>query len=137
VRPDQLADLPVFGSIPRSRRAEVARLVDRIQVPAGDVLTRQGAIAREFFVIVAGEVDVIRDERSVARLGPGDFFGEMVLLDSPYRTATVVAATDVELAVVAARELRSIVSRYPDVAREILTTGSRRLVANLRTAQAG
>ena len=129
---NEICALPLFLDAPRSRRAELARLADRITVPAGKVLARQGALAHEFFVIVDGIVDVIRDGHVVAVLGPGDFFGEIALIGDPRRTATVVAASDVDLTVLGRREFRTMLSRFPDIASTILSTASRRLVADSR-----
>ena len=67
---DEIRAIPLFRTASRSRRAELARLADRITVPAGQVLARQGALAHEFFVIIDGIVDVIRDGEVVAVLGP-------------------------------------------------------------------
>src|SRR6478735_8430728 len=95
----EIAALPVFRDVPRDRRKEVAQRADRVTVPAGQVLARKGSVAHEFFVIIDGVAEVIEDGRTVANLGPGDFFGEIALLGDPHRTATVVAATDLDLAV--------------------------------------
>ena len=132
----EIAELPVFRDVPRFRRTEVARRADRVVVPAGRVLARQGSVAHEFFVIIGGLVDVVRDGRTVARLGPGDFFGEIALIGDPHRTATVVAASDVELAVLTRREFRTLLARFPEFASTVLSTASRRVVASLREVEA-
>ncbi len=133
---NEIKAIPLFRDAPRSRRAELARLADRITVPAGKVLARQGALAHEFFVIVTGTVEVIRDGQVVAVLGPGDFFGEIALCGDPHRTATVVAASEVDLTVIGRREFRTMLSRFPEIASTILSTASRRLVADLRAVEA-
>ena len=131
----EIAALPVFRSVPRSRRAEVAQLADRIRVPAGRILARQGAVGNEFVVIIHGIADVMRDGRVVAELGPGDFFGEIALVGDPHRTATVVAASDLDVAVVGRREFRTLLARFPEFASTVLTTASRRVVASLRDVE--
>ena len=136
MKPSEIGALPLFRNVPRSRRAEVASLVDRVTVPAGMVLARQGALAHEFFVIIDGNVDVMRDGRVVAELGPGEFFGEIALVGDPHRTATVVAASDLDVAVLARREFRTMLARFPDFASTVLSTASRRLVASLREIEA-
>ena len=133
---NEIRATPLFRDASRSRRAELARLADRITVPAGKVLARQGALAHEFFVIIDGIVDVIRDGQVVAVLGPGDFFGEIALCGDPRRTATVVAASEVDLTVIGRREFRTMMARFPEIASTILMTASRRLVADLRYAEA-
>jgi CRP-like cAMP-binding protein len=72
----------------------------------------------------------------VARLGAGDFFGEIALIGDPHRTATVVAASDVELAVLTRREFRTLLARFPAFASTVLSTASRRVVASLREVEA-
>ncbi len=129
---DEIRAIPLFRDSPRSRWAELARLADRITLPAGKVLARQGSLAHEFFVINDGIVDVIRDGNFVALLGPGDFFGEIALAGDPRRTATVVAASDVDLTVIARREFHTMLSRFPGIASTILSTASRRMVSDLR-----
>ena len=132
----EIAALPVFREVPHARRTEVANRADRVTVPAGRVLARQGSVAHEFFVIIDGIVDVIRDGRTVSRLGPGDFFGEIALIGDPHRTATVVAATEVDVAVLTRREFRTLLARFPEFASIVLSTASRRVVASLREVEA-
>ncbi len=83
---------------------EVARLADRMQVGEGEVLTREGRIGREFFLILSGTVAVTQKGRRVNTLGPGDFFGELAALDPGPRTATVTALSDLEVLIIGPRE---------------------------------
>jgi CRP/FNR family transcriptional regulator, cyclic AMP receptor protein len=78
---------------------------DRIARPAGTELARQGDIGREAFVVVEGEIEVRRDGESIARLGSGEVVGELAVLGGWYRTADIIAATDVELIVFDVRSL--------------------------------
>jgi CRP/FNR family cyclic AMP-dependent transcriptional regulator len=127
---DEIRAIPIFRDAPRSHWAELARLADRVTQPAGKVLARQGSLAHEFFIINDGIVDVIRDGNVVARLGPGDFFGEIALAGDPLRTATVVAASDIDLTVIARREFSTMLSRFPGIASTILSAASRRLASD-------
>ena len=113
----------------------MATFVDRIDVPAGAVIARQGELAHEFFVIIDGTVEVARDEGLVAELGAGDFFGEIGLIGGPHRTATVIATSHVELAVLARREFRTMIARFPTIASSILSTAARRITSSLRAAE--
>lgn len=133
---DDVLAAPLFDTVPRRRRGEVARAADRLTVPAGTVLTRQGDLAHEFFVIVDGEVDVSCDGRLAAVLGSGDFFGEIALVGHPYRTATVVARTEVDLVVLPRREFRTLLRRFPDMASAVLSAGRTRVTASLRELEA-
>ena len=133
---DDIRTIPLFETVPRVRRAEAARVADRITVPAGKVLIRQGELAHEFFVILDGAADVIRDGRVVTVLGPGDFFGEIALVGPPFRTATVVARSELDLAVVARREFHTLLRRFPGLASTVLTAGRMRVVSTLREVEA-
>jgi CRP-like cAMP-binding protein len=133
---DEITAVRLFRDVPRARRAELARLADRVTVPPGTVLARQNALAHEFFAIVDGLVEVSRDGAVVALLGPGDFFGEIALLGDPHRTASAVAATDVDLVVIARREFRSMLAQFPEIAMVVLAKATRRVAADLRAMEA-
>ena len=93
----------------------VAQHADRIKVPEGTELVRQGEFAYEFFVIVDGAAEVVRNGERIAELGPGDFLGEAAALDRGQRNATVVARSPMRLAVMTDRDLRAIARDMPDV----------------------
>ena len=119
--------IPLFAGVKRRGRQQLAALMDEITVPAGTTLTREGAHADEFFVIVDGEADVIvrrlsPQQRSDAptrlgTIGPGDFFGEIGLLDGPKRSATVVAITPMRLLVAHSRDFRTLMHSFPGSAK--------------------
>lgn len=115
-----LRGVPLFAGLGDRELREIAQLVDEIDVPAGQVLTAQGTSGNEFFVIVTGTVGVDRDGARVRELGPGDFLGEISLVDGQPRTATVTAVTPARLLVLAHREFHSLMDRYPDIQRSIL-----------------
>src|SRR3712207_1222225 len=87
---DRLAGVPLFAGIDRRHLDRIAALCTDIAVPAGQVLCRQGQHGSEFFVIENGTASVTVDGRPAGTLGPGDFFGELALLDGGERSATVV-----------------------------------------------
>jgi CRP-like cAMP-binding protein len=95
--PARLKAIPVFASLDEQTLLRVAIFATEVSHPAGRELVRQGDYAREFMVIEEGEVDVVRDGERIATLGPGDFFGEIGVLEKTRRTATVVATTPVRL----------------------------------------
>ena len=111
-----VSSIPLFASLGRRERTEIGRLADELDVPAGAELTGQGEYAREFFVIREGTAGVMRDSERIAALGPGDFFGEIGLLESGWRTATVVAETPMTLVVMAPQEFRTLMHTFPTVA---------------------
>ena len=88
---ERLKAVPFFSSISKKDLAHVAQQTDEVDVPAGKVLMRQGDLGDQFFVVNSGTAEVTHDDEHVADLGPGDFFGEMALLEADRRNATVTA----------------------------------------------
>ena len=111
------------------QRRRLARVAVAMDVRAGEGLLRQGAPADAFFLIEAGRATVIRDDRRVADLGPGEFFGEIALLRGGRRTASVVAATDMRVKVVPCREFTSAVRALPALARAMRAVTAERLAS--------
>jgi len=121
--------VPLFAGVRRRRRLELAALADEIEVPAGTALTREGTPAQEFFVILDGEADVVTRRLSpppgshaptkLATLGPGDFFGEIGLVNGVERSATVAAVTPMRLLVVGPRDFGWLMHAFPLVAERI------------------
>jgi CRP-like cAMP-binding protein len=90
-RAELLAGCPLFRGIDQPGLAGLAELATSVDFPAGHVIARQGEIGTGFFVVFSGVVRVVRDGGVVARLGPGEFFGELSVLDRMPRNASVVA----------------------------------------------
>jgi CRP-like cAMP-binding protein len=79
------------------------------------VLTREGQSGSEFFVIIEGEVSVTKNGEEIRSLGPGDFFGEIALLEDTPRTATVIASTPLRFFVLTRQAFRSLLARQPEL----------------------
>jgi len=94
---------------------------------SGTEIVTAGTMGEEFYMILSGKAAVRRSGRKVAELGPGDYFGEMALLDSGPRSATVVADGDVTLVVIGQREFMGVLDETPEVARKLLVSMSARL----------
>jgi CRP/FNR family cyclic AMP-dependent transcriptional regulator len=105
---DALGRTPLFGTLSRGDLVALAKLTEDLEVEEGKVLAREGEIGQEFFVIVDGEVSVSRDGREVRTLGPGDFFGEIGVLEKTLRTASVVAKTPVRLVTLSHWDLKRV-----------------------------
>ena len=103
----ELRALEPFAGCSDKELALVDSAAAHIDVPAGRVLTREGQVGRESFVVVAGTATVTIDGTEVATLKRGDFIGEMALLDHEPRSATVIAATSMRLLVFDARSFSS------------------------------
>jgi CRP-like cAMP-binding protein len=96
----------------------LARGLEPVQVPAGQTVFRQGDPADRFYVIETGAADVVGDGHLVTTLGPGDGFGEIALLRRVRRTATVRAATDLELQALTCDRFLPVVTGFPPSSRE-------------------
>ncbi len=87
--------------------------IDALPSKAGSVIFREGDDARELFVIKSGEVRIQIGNRTITELGPDSIFGEMALIDNEPRSATAIAATDVELVPVSEKQFLFLVSQTP------------------------
>ena len=124
---DLLAEVPLFAELSRRHLKQIAEHADEIAFRERETIVEAGQPGGTFYVIVEGEARVLRGNRRIARLGPGDFLGEISLLDGGPRTATVVAATPVLAIRVFKRAFDRLVSKEPAVAAKILTVIARRL----------
>jgi len=102
------------------------------EVPAGTLIFEAGASGTEMFGIVEGEVEVRLPNGAVRRLGPGETFGEMAIVDSSPRSATVVAVTDTRLAVIDRRTFLFLVHETPMFALQVMSSMAERLRAEPR-----
>lgn len=123
----RLAGIGLFSRSSPRHLERIAQLCTEVEVPAGRVLCREGEAGHEFFVIESGSVSVSTGGQDVATLGPGDFFGELALLDAGPRTATVTAATDAQLLVVSRQEFAGLLEEEPLVAVRMLPAIGARL----------
>jgi CRP-like cAMP-binding protein len=115
----RLRHLDLFAGLSERELEEVAQLADEVEVDAGRVLGREGSIAYEFFVIEEGTASVDVDGKHVVDLGPGQWFGEIGLLATQRRTATVTAKTPMRLAVIFGPNFRALTQHLPQVGETI------------------
>jgi len=114
-----LRQLHVFDGLSRKQRRLLASRADELEVSPGKMLCSKGETAHQFFVIEDGTAKVVRDGQYLDELGPGDFFGEMGLLDNAPRNADVVAKTPLRLMVLSGRALRDLEREAPGFARRL------------------
>jgi CRP/FNR family transcriptional regulator, cyclic AMP receptor protein len=126
---DALARCPFFAGLSRRDLLELAKVSEDMEVEAGKVLTREGQSGSEFFVIVGGEVSVTKNGQEIRTLGPGDFFGEIALLEDTPRTATVVAKTPLRFFVLTRRSFRSLLAHQPELEQKVLAALEERVRA--------
>ena len=130
VKIELLKQVPLFAGCSKKELGEIALVADEIDVGAGKVLTREGDSGREFFVLVDGAADVRRKGRKVRTMDRGDFFGEIALLSSRPRTATVTATAPATLLVVTDRAFRELMQKMPSLQLKVLTALADRLAAD-------
>ena len=124
---EHLAAVPMFRACSSKELLLVSSLVEDVHIEPGTMLAREGRIENELFVIVEGTAQITRAGKKVATLGPGDYFGELGLLDPARRNATVTATTPMEVLVISRRELYGLLQQVPGVALSLLTGMARRL----------
>ena len=118
---DKLAEIPLFASLSKREREQIARAADEVEVAEGKHLAEQGQFAYEFMAIEEGTADVLKDGEKLRELGPGDFFGEIGLLEAERRTATVVATTPMRLIVIFGPNLRSLEREMSQLSQQLRT----------------
>jgi putative ABC transport system ATP-binding protein len=91
-----LRPINLFKALTPRQLTDVAEHMTKRRYAAGDTIIREGEAGEEFFLISSGEVEVVRSDREIARMGPGDFFGEVALISGEPRNATVVAKDEVD-----------------------------------------
>lgn len=122
-----ISRVPLFAGCSKRELGEVASLADELAMPAGRKLTSEGASGHEFVVIVEGAAEVKRGGRLVARLGPGDFLGEISLVTGRKRTATVTTTEPSRLLIVSAPAFRTLLRNLPSLHLKVLETLAARL----------
>lgn len=124
---DLLARVPLFAGLSRKHLRQLAAHADVVGFRERETIVETGQPGGTFYVIVEGEARVARGTRTIGRLGPGDFFGEISLLDGGPRTATVRAETPVVAIRIFKRSFDAVVSSDPSVATKILVVVAARL----------
>ena len=120
---------PLFEGLSRKELVQLARLTEDLEVPAGRVLVKEGDRGREFFVIIEGEVEVSRKGRRINTSRAGDFFGEIALLESIPRTATVTAKTPLRFFVLTTQGFQGLIDQNAGVERKVLRALAKRVLS--------
>ncbi len=120
----------LFSGCTKPELRSIERKAKTVQVPAGTTVVREGEVGTVFYFIVDGNATVARRGRKVADLGPGQYFGELSLLDRLPRNATVKAATNLTLITVGQSDFEAILKESPSTTRKLLVA----TVARLRSA---
>ena len=122
-----------FGSVwlfSECSRAELRNIAHRARperVPAGTVICDEGEVGQEFYVVVGGRADIVQNGTKTAEIGPGGYFGELSLLDRLPRSATVTAATDMELLVIGQKDFNALLKESGGLTLKLLQATASRL----------
>jgi CRP-like cAMP-binding protein len=117
---DLLGAVGLFSKCSRGELKTIARHAETVRLGPGVTLTHQGDDGDAFYVILDGTAVVAVDGGTVNELGPGDWFGELALLDGRPRTATVTSVDALEVAVLGVRMFRTLLREFPDLAAQLL-----------------
>ena len=115
----RLKSIPLFEEVGDEELAQIAPFATEVSVEEGRELVREGDFSYEFMAIEEGEAEVTRGGEHVADLGPGDFFGEMGLLERTLRNATVTAKTPIRLVTLTGWDLKRVERSAPQAMERI------------------
>jgi CRP/FNR family transcriptional regulator, cyclic AMP receptor protein len=118
----QLKSLPLFADVPDEELAQIAGFAQEVNVDQGRELVREGDFSYEFMAIEEGEAEVTRSGEHVADLGPGDFFGEMGLLEKTLRNATVTAKSPMKLVTLTGWDMKRMERHIPEAIERVRNT---------------
>ena len=117
----------LFSNCSKGELGAIRSSATRASLAAGQLVIKEDEPGTYFFVIVSGTAEVRRKGHRVARLGPGDYFGELSLLDRRPHAAAVVCTSDMELLVVSRRDFDRVLLSVPTIARKIMRSMAVRL----------
>ena len=130
---DLLAAVPLFADLSKGELRLVASITKPLDYGPGAPVVTEGDRTGRFFVIVDGDAEVLVNGRFVRRLGPGDFFGELALLDDEPRSATVAAINQLSTLSIAAFNFRSLLKSNAAITYKVLLAICQRLRAAERS----
>jgi CRP-like cAMP-binding protein len=122
-----IASVPLFAELNKREIEFLGRLMDEVDIADGKVLTREGARGGEFFLVLEGSIRIERGGKEINRLGPGDFLGEIALIDQGPRTATATADGPARVMVLTSSAFASMLGQNAGVETKILRVLARRV----------
>jgi CRP-like cAMP-binding protein len=117
---EALGRVPLFSGFSKRQLAELAKIADDLEIPAGRKIATEGTRGREFFAIVDGEVELTKNGRPVKTLGPGEFCGEFALIVGGPRLTTATAKTPLRVFVLTERHFKQLVKTNPGVELKVM-----------------
>jgi CRP-like cAMP-binding protein len=129
VKVEALGRAPLFEGLSKKELRELARATEDLKIAAGTVLCKEGSLGREFFVIVDGVAEVTKGGKRLATRQAGEFFGEIALLTTTKRTATVTAKTPIRCFILTRGDFRRVLDESPTVERKVMQALAERLLS--------
>jgi uncharacterized membrane protein len=130
--PKLLAGVPLFQFLDEHERASLAANVDELKFSAGEIIFNAGDPGDAMYVVVSGELEIYFKDATGVKIvletpGPGEFFGELALLDAGSRTAHAQAVTELTALRIDQQDLDQLITKYPHAARDLLRAMGRRM----------
>jgi CRP/FNR family transcriptional regulator, cyclic AMP receptor protein len=117
--PSRLKKIPLFEKFSDEELRQIAPFAEEASAEPGNVLVREGDYSYQFVAIDEGTAKVTRDGDTVAELGPGDFFGEIGLLEKSLRTATVEATSPMRMITLTGWDMARVEKAMPEAIEEL------------------
>jgi CRP-like cAMP-binding protein len=115
-----LRAVPLFAHCTPKEIDFIVTQVEDMDFPEGKVLCTEGQSGADFFILLSGSADVTRNGKKIATMSPGDFFGEIALVDGGKRTATVTAASPSRCLVLGPRQFQNVIHQDTDIAHSVM-----------------
>ncbi len=124
---EMLRHVPLFAGCKTSALEEIGRLADEVDVPDGYTLIREGTFGEQFVLIVEGRVRIERGGRTLKTMGPGEFLGEIALIDHGRTTATATTEGPARLFVLTHQGFNTLLDQSPAIRLEIMAALANRI----------
>ena len=121
-----LGNIPLFADLDDDKRGRIAGLCQQVEVLPNAMLAKAGEFGYRFFAVLEGSASVRVSGEEIAVLGPGDFFGEMALLEEERRTADVEATSRMKLLTMMTWDFNSMMEEFPGIAAEVRSAAEAR-----------
>lgn len=122
-----LSRVPIFSNCTPEEISAIAAVAQESGFQTGQIIVTQGTPGQAFYLVLTGRVEIIRDGQSLGAFGPGDFFGEMSLLDHAPRSATIKALENSTCLMLSSWDFKALLEKHPSIAIKLLEVLSRRL----------
>ncbi|MDO8915164.1 MAG: cyclic nucleotide-binding domain-containing protein [Coriobacteriia bacterium] len=122
-----LARVPLFAYCTAVEIAAIEAVAQEHAYEPDQIIVTQGTPGQAFYTVLSGRVEIVRDNQSLGAFGPGDFFGEMSLLDQAPRSATIRAIEPTVCLMLSSWDFKAVIERHPSIAIKLLEVLSRRL----------